>query len=159
MFRELTPLETYEELSQKSDAVLIDCRAPAEWHFTGTPDLSQIGKKPLLAAISDESGRPNLEFLEQVRQWSIRPRRSMSSAVSAAARQMHAACSPPRDTARWLMSSRGSRAAATKTAIATMSTDGSSTGCHGRRAEEPEQPGGAALGLLGPLAAIRLVPI
>ena len=24
MFRELTPLETYEELSQKSDAVLID---------------------------------------------------------------------------------------------------------------------------------------
>ena len=30
MFRELTPLETYEELSQKSDAVLIDCRAPAE---------------------------------------------------------------------------------------------------------------------------------
>ena len=46
MFRELNPLETYEELSQKSDAVLIDCRAPAEWHFTGTPDLSQIGKKP-----------------------------------------------------------------------------------------------------------------
>ena len=67
MFRELTPLETYEELSQKSDAVLIDCRAPAEWHFTGTPDLSQIGKKPLLAAISDESGRPNPEFLKQVK--------------------------------------------------------------------------------------------
>ena len=67
MFRELNPLETYEELSQKSAAVLIDCRAPAEWHFTGTPDLSQIGKKPLLAAISDESGRPNPEFLEQVK--------------------------------------------------------------------------------------------
>ena len=30
MFRELTPLETYEELSQKSDDVLIDCRAPVE---------------------------------------------------------------------------------------------------------------------------------
>lgn len=67
MFRELTPLETYEELSQKRDAVLIDCRAPAEWHLTGTPDLSQIGKKPLLAAISDELGRPNPEFLEQVK--------------------------------------------------------------------------------------------
>ena len=67
MFRELTPLETYEELSQRSDAVLIDCRAPAEWHFTGTPDLSKIGKKPFLAAISDESGRPNPEFLEQVK--------------------------------------------------------------------------------------------
>ena len=31
------------------------------------PNLSQIGKKPLLAAISDESGRPNPEFLEQVK--------------------------------------------------------------------------------------------
>ncbi|MEC8310163.1 MAG: rhodanese-like domain-containing protein [Pseudomonadota bacterium] len=67
MFRELTPLETYEELSQKGDAVLIDCRSPAEWHFTGTPDLSKIGKKPLLAAISDESGRPNPDFLDQVK--------------------------------------------------------------------------------------------
>ena len=67
MFRELTPVETYEELSQKSDAGLIDCRAPAEWHSTGTPDLSQIGKKPLLVAISDETGRPNPEFLEQVK--------------------------------------------------------------------------------------------
>ena len=67
MFRELTPLETYEELSQKGDAVLIDCRSPAEWHFTGTPDLSKIGKKPLLAAISDELGRPNPDFLDQVK--------------------------------------------------------------------------------------------
>ena len=67
MFRELTPLETYEELSRKSDAILIDCRAPAEWLFTGTPDPSQIGKKPLLAAISDESGRPNPGFLEHVK--------------------------------------------------------------------------------------------
>ena len=67
MFRELTPLETYEELSQKGDAVLIDCRSPAEWHFTGRPDLSKIGKKPLLAAISDESGRPNPDFLDQVK--------------------------------------------------------------------------------------------
>ena len=67
MFRELTPPETYEELSQKRDAVLIDCRAPAEWHLTGTPNPSQIGKKPLLAAISGELGRPNPEFLEQVK--------------------------------------------------------------------------------------------
>ncbi len=61
MFRELTPPETFEELTQKGDAVLIDCRAPAEWHFTGVPDLSSIGKRPLLVAIADESGRPNPE--------------------------------------------------------------------------------------------------
>jgi len=67
MFRELTPPEAWDELGQKGDAVLIDCRAPAEWHFTGVPDLSPIGKKPLLAAIADESGRPNPEFIEEVK--------------------------------------------------------------------------------------------
>ena len=67
MFRELTPPETFEELTQKGDAVLIDCRAPAEWHFTGVPDLSSIGKRPLLVAIADESGRPNPDFIDEVK--------------------------------------------------------------------------------------------
>ena len=67
MFRELTPQETYQELSQNGEAVLIDCRSPGEWHFTGIPDLSSIGKKPLLAAIADESGRPNPDFIEEVK--------------------------------------------------------------------------------------------
>jgi rhodanese-related sulfurtransferase len=67
MFRDLTPLETYDELSQNSDAVLIDCRSPAEWHFTGTPDLSKIGKKAFLVSISDELGQPNPEFLRQIK--------------------------------------------------------------------------------------------
>ena len=66
MFRELKPLKCYGELAEKSDAVLIDCRTPAEWHFTGTPDLSFIGKKTLLLAIADESGRPNPEFVARV---------------------------------------------------------------------------------------------
>ena len=66
MFRELTPSETYAELSENDAAVLIDCRLPAEWHFTGIPDLAQIGKKPLLVAISDEAGRPNPDFIAQV---------------------------------------------------------------------------------------------
>ena len=66
MFRELTPPECFGELAEKPDAVLIDCRAPAEWHFTGIPDLSSIGKKALLLAIADESGRPNPEFVATV---------------------------------------------------------------------------------------------
>lgn len=51
MFRELTPPEVYEELAENDSAVLVDCRAPAEWHFTGIADLSGIGKKPVLVAI------------------------------------------------------------------------------------------------------------
>ena len=66
MFRELTPPECFGELAEKPDAVLIDCRAPAEWHFTGSPDLSSIGKKALLLAIADESGHPNPEFVATV---------------------------------------------------------------------------------------------
>ena len=67
MFRELSPTETFEELSAKDNAVLIDCRAPGEWHFTGTPDLSGIGKRVVLAAIVDEAGRPNPDFIAEVK--------------------------------------------------------------------------------------------
>ena len=59
MFRELTPPETWAELTDDDAAILVDCRSPAEWHFTGVPDLSTIGKKVVLAAIADEGGRPN----------------------------------------------------------------------------------------------------
>ncbi|MGC6454668.1 MAG: rhodanese-like domain-containing protein [Candidatus Puniceispirillaceae bacterium] len=66
MFRELTPPETYAELTDDAAAVLIDCRSPAEWHFTGIPDLADIGKKALLVAIADEGGRPNPDFVSQI---------------------------------------------------------------------------------------------
>ena len=66
MFRELTPPEAFAELSEDDTAVLNDCRSPAEWHFTGIPDLASIGKKPLLLAIADEGGRPNPDFISQV---------------------------------------------------------------------------------------------
>ena len=33
MFRELTPPETYAELASHDDAILVDCRSPAEWHL------------------------------------------------------------------------------------------------------------------------------
>ena len=67
MFRELTPPEVYEELAGNDSAVLVDCRAPAEWHFTGIADLSGIGKKPVLVAIADETGRPNPDFVEEIK--------------------------------------------------------------------------------------------
>ena len=67
MFRELTPPEVYEGLAGKDSAVLVDCRAPAEWHFTGIADLSGIGKKPVLVAIADETGRPNPDFVEEIK--------------------------------------------------------------------------------------------
>ena len=67
MFRELTPPEAYGELAGDDSAVPVDCRAPAEWCFTGIADLSGIGKKPVLAAIADEAGRPNPDFAEEIK--------------------------------------------------------------------------------------------
>ena len=67
MFRELTPPEVYEELAGNDSAVLVDCQAPAEWHFTGIADLSGIGKTPVLVAIADETGRPNHDFVEEIK--------------------------------------------------------------------------------------------
>lgn len=68
MFRELSPIEAYSEIENTPNAVLIDCRTPAEWHLTGTPDLSQLNKQVAMIPLSDETGRPNPEFLDKVRE-------------------------------------------------------------------------------------------
>ena len=67
MFRQLTSPEDYEELAGNDSAVLVDCRAPAEWHFTEIADPSGIAKKPVLVAIADEAGRPNPDFVEEIK--------------------------------------------------------------------------------------------
>ena len=141
MFRELTPLETYEELSQKSDAVLIDCRAPAEWHFTGTPDLSQIGKKPLLAAISDESGRPNPEFLEQVKAV-VDPAAPVYVICRVGGRSANACRMLAAEGYSSLVNViEGFEGRGDENGHRNTSRDGSSTGCHGRRAEAAARAG------------------
>ncbi len=38
----------YQELASDANAQLIDVRTKAEWSFVGIPDLSAIGKEPLL---------------------------------------------------------------------------------------------------------------
>ena len=41
--------EAYELLSQQPKAQLVDVRTRAEWSFVGVPDLSALGKVPVLA--------------------------------------------------------------------------------------------------------------
>ncbi|MCF4167443.1 rhodanese-like domain-containing protein [Zavarzinia compransoris] len=47
---DITPGDAWRILSQDSGAVLIDVRSDAEWSFVGLPDLSAMGKTPLLVA-------------------------------------------------------------------------------------------------------------
>ena len=45
------PVETaWAILRDESDATLIDVRTDAEWSFVGTPDLTGLGKRPLLVS-------------------------------------------------------------------------------------------------------------
>ena len=45
MFEELTPPESWAELGKSDDAILVDCRSPSEWHFTGVPDFAEAWNK------------------------------------------------------------------------------------------------------------------
>jgi rhodanese-related sulfurtransferase len=45
---DITPTEAWEILNARPEAVLIDVRTPAEWAYVGLPDLTNVGKQPLL---------------------------------------------------------------------------------------------------------------
>lgn len=45
---DVDPTEAWKILSDSEKAALVDVRSEAEWNFVGTPDLSTLGKRPLL---------------------------------------------------------------------------------------------------------------
>jgi len=66
---DLTPQDAYRLLEQEPEAVLVDCRTRAEWSFVGVPDLSGLGKRPVLLEWQRyPDGAQNPHFTEQLRQ-------------------------------------------------------------------------------------------
>lgn len=45
---DVTPDQAWAMLEKEPDAAIVDVRSEAEWAFVGIPDLSSLGKKPLL---------------------------------------------------------------------------------------------------------------
>lgn len=45
---DIPPQDAWRLLSDRQDAVLVDVRTTAEWSYVGVPDLSSIGKQPVL---------------------------------------------------------------------------------------------------------------
>lgn len=45
---DLTPAQAWEQLQTNPSAKLIDVRTQAEWVYVGVPDLSSVGKQPIL---------------------------------------------------------------------------------------------------------------
>jgi rhodanese-related sulfurtransferase len=45
---DVSPTQAWKLLTDDAAAMLIDVRTPAEWNYVGVPDLSSVGKQPLL---------------------------------------------------------------------------------------------------------------
>lgn len=64
---EVGPQETWDSLRDDKDAVLVDVRTHAEWSFVGIPDLSELGKEPLLNQWATLPGmQQNTSFLDDL---------------------------------------------------------------------------------------------
>jgi len=50
---DLSPSQAWDLLAAAEGAVLVDVRSRPEWSFVGLPDLSSLGKRPLLVAWQD----------------------------------------------------------------------------------------------------------
>lgn len=59
--------ETWARLKTNADSVLIDVRTMAEWAWVGLPDLSSIGKRPVLVEWQSFPGdQLNSAFVDRV---------------------------------------------------------------------------------------------
>lgn len=64
---DISAKEAWELLCSDAGAALVDVRTPAEWTYVGLPDLSSIGKKPLLVPWVDfPNMQPNERFIDEV---------------------------------------------------------------------------------------------
>jgi rhodanese-related sulfurtransferase len=57
----ISPTEAWELLKGDARAQLVDVRTAAEWNFVGLPDLSELGRAPILVEWQTAAGR-NPEF-------------------------------------------------------------------------------------------------
>jgi rhodanese-related sulfurtransferase len=64
---ELTPPAAHAALAADPSSIMVDVRTRAEWTFTGTPDLSALGKDVLAVEwVSYPAMVPNPRFFEEV---------------------------------------------------------------------------------------------
>ena len=88
--------EAWKILNERPDAQLLDVRSGAEWTFVGLPDLSSLGKSPLLVELQSFPGMAvNPHFLEMAQAALTKASASKDSPVfclcRSGARSRHAA--------------------------------------------------------------------
>jgi rhodanese-related sulfurtransferase len=89
---DVTSKEAWETLGREPGAVLVDVRTDAEWAFVGLPDLSQLGKGPILVpwqTFPDMRTNPN--FAEEVGAKGVRHEQTVFLICRSGQRSRHAA--------------------------------------------------------------------
>jgi rhodanese-related sulfurtransferase len=71
---EISPTDTWKRLADDPTAKLVDVRTQAEWAYVGVPDLTQLGKQPLLVSwqVFPSMAR-NDAFAEQLAALGVKP--------------------------------------------------------------------------------------
>jgi rhodanese-related sulfurtransferase len=70
---DITPEEAWKLLSDKPDAVLVDCRTDAEWRFVGVPDISDLGRDVVYVQWSGTDGSRNERFIDELIEAGVEP--------------------------------------------------------------------------------------
>lgn len=89
---DVSPREAWDILEKDSNAVLVDCRTMPEWKFVGIPDLSGLGRRPVLVEWNRfPDGVQNAAFVDQVQQDAGDPGRALLFLCRSGARSRAAA--------------------------------------------------------------------
>lgn len=71
---DLTPAQAWERLQSDPAVKLVDVRTQAEWTYVGLPDLSSLGRQPILVQWQTfPSQTRNEAFAEQLKGQGIKP--------------------------------------------------------------------------------------
>ncbi|SRR6478672_12033200 len=63
---DITPEEAWKLLSERPDAVLVDCRTEAEWRFVGVADTSSLGRDVVYVEWNRTDGTHNDGFVDDL---------------------------------------------------------------------------------------------
>ncbi|MFK7867209.1 MAG: rhodanese-like domain-containing protein [Alphaproteobacteria bacterium] len=64
---DLNPQQAWDFMKENPDAVLVDVRTPAEFHYIGIPRLDALGKTPILIPLINEQHTQNPNFIENLK--------------------------------------------------------------------------------------------
>lgn len=71
---DITPRDAWDQLTSNPNAKLVDVRTQAEWVYVGVPDLSPLGKQPILVQWQTFPAMAHNEsFAEQLRGQGVVP--------------------------------------------------------------------------------------